>query len=236
MVKFLKQEAKTKKKDQACRIILVEKTDRLYRNFKDYVILDVDELDLEVHLVTENEILTKDADSYKKLIHGLRVLMAKQYIDNLKEEVTKGQHEKAEQGIYPSYAPVGYMNVKCGDKHFIQPDPVRSPLVIKLFEWYVTGQYSLLELARKAHEEGLEYRKTGNKIYKSAIHKMLQNPIYYGDFIWITIRGTIRTFNCNSFQIFRTENCTYSSSPCISKSIRSCTSNLYLIFSCRSNR
>jgi len=32
-----------------CRILLVEKTDRLYRNFKDYV--TIDDLDLQIHFV-----------------------------------------------------------------------------------------------------------------------------------------------------------------------------------------
>src|SRR5690348_7954189 len=36
-------------------VVLVEKTDRLYRNLKDYVTMD--ELDVEIHMVKENEIL-----------------------------------------------------------------------------------------------------------------------------------------------------------------------------------
>ena len=42
-----------------CRIVLVEKTDRLYRNFRDYVTLD--DLGVEIHLVKEGEILGKDS-------------------------------------------------------------------------------------------------------------------------------------------------------------------------------
>ena len=34
-----------------CRDLLVEKTDRLYRNFKDYVDLDPEELGLTIHFV-----------------------------------------------------------------------------------------------------------------------------------------------------------------------------------------
>ena len=56
------------------KIVLVEKTDRLYRNFKDYVILE--EYDLEVHLVKENQVLSKDSRSNEKFIHGIKVLMA----------------------------------------------------------------------------------------------------------------------------------------------------------------
>ena len=38
--------------------------------------------------------------------------MARNYIDNLREEVKKGMREKAEQGIYPSRPPLGYRNNK----------------------------------------------------------------------------------------------------------------------------
>src|SRR3954454_5913781 len=40
------------KRSLACRVLLVKKTDRLYRNLKDWVTLD--EIDLEIHLVKEN--------------------------------------------------------------------------------------------------------------------------------------------------------------------------------------
>ena len=83
------------------RTILVEKTDRLYRNLKDWVTLD--ELDLEIHFVKENVVLSTDSRSSEKFMHGIKVLMAKNYIDNLSEETRKGMTEKAEQGIWPSY-------------------------------------------------------------------------------------------------------------------------------------
>lgn len=100
MVEFLKE---NKKIDT----ILVEKTDRLYRNFKDYVIID--ELGVTVFLVKENEKLGKDASSHQKFMHGIKVLMAKNYCDNLSEEVKKGYKQKAESGLYPcSTPPLGY--------------------------------------------------------------------------------------------------------------------------------
>jgi site-specific DNA recombinase len=109
MVDFFKRQAKSKTSEQACRIVLVEKTDRLYRNLKDWVTLD--DLDLEIHFVKENVILSRDSRSSEKFIHGIKVLMAKNYIDNLSEETKKGMLEKAEQGVYPSAAPLGYRNV-----------------------------------------------------------------------------------------------------------------------------
>ena len=72
------------RKHPRVRIILVEKTDRLYRNLKDWVMLD--DLDFEIHLVKEGAVLSRDSRSSEKFMHGIKVLMAKNYIDNLSEE------------------------------------------------------------------------------------------------------------------------------------------------------
>src|SRR6266436_1342687 len=45
------------KRNRSCRTLVVEKTDRLYRNFKDAVILE--DLDIEIHLVKENQVISK---------------------------------------------------------------------------------------------------------------------------------------------------------------------------------
>src|SRR4051794_26079475 len=66
------------------RVMLVEKTDRLYRNLKDWVTLD--ELDVEVHFPKEGVVLSRESRSSEKFMHGIKVLMAKNYIDNLSEE------------------------------------------------------------------------------------------------------------------------------------------------------
>src|SRR3954470_15001329 len=117
------------KKHQAeCRTILVEKTDRLYRNITDYA--TIDELDLEVHFVKENEIISRLSRSNEQFVHGIKVLMARNYSQNLGEETVKGMEEKARAGMYPSYAPIGYCNADgpCG-KRVIIPDPDAAPMV-----------------------------------------------------------------------------------------------------------
>src|SRR3982751_1008229 len=47
------------RKQRGRLLLLVEKTDRLYRNLRDWVTLD--ELDLEIHLVKENVVLSPDS-------------------------------------------------------------------------------------------------------------------------------------------------------------------------------
>src|ERR1700685_609457 len=117
------------------RVMLVEKTDRLYRNLKDWV--TIDELDVEMHFPKEGVVLSRESRSSEKFMHGIKVLMAKNYIDNLSEEARKGMQEKAEQGIWPTLAPLGYRNVVGTDgKKVIEPDLALSPILARLFEWY----------------------------------------------------------------------------------------------------
>ena len=82
------------------RIILVEKTDRLYRNPQGLG---------DPRRTRSGDSLRQGGASssppipvpLKSSMHGIKVLMAKNYIDNLSEETRKGMMEKAEQGIWP---------------------------------------------------------------------------------------------------------------------------------------
>jgi site-specific DNA recombinase len=174
MVAFLRDCAESRP------VLLVEKTDRLYRNIKDWV--TVADLDVEVHLVKEGVVLSEHSRSSEKFMHGIRVLMAKNYIDNLSEEVRKGMREKAEQGHWPTVAHIGYVNNS--ETHRIDVDPVRGPLVAKLFDWYAQGDVSLKEVTRLADEAGLTHPRAHRRLAKSEVHRILRNPIYAGDFLW----------------------------------------------------
>ena len=173
MIRYIKEQSEVK-------AILVEKTDRLYRNFRDYVI--VDELDVEVHLVKENEILSKDSKSHQKFIHGIKVLMAKNYIDNLSEEVKKGMAEKVSRGGYPHKAPVGYRNDIIN--HIIVADPEKASYVRKIYEMYSTGENSLADIRRWCISKGFRSGWGTAPISKSKIELILKNPFYTGMFRW----------------------------------------------------
>ena len=175
------------KRQPTCRAILVEKTDRLYRNLRDWVTLD--ELGAEVHLVKEGVVLSEESVSSEKFVHGIKVLVAKNFIDNLSEETRKGMLEKARQGLWPSRAPVGYLNASRGDgKRIIVPDPELGPVVARVFGWYASGRYGLTELTARAEEAGLVYRQSRKPMLRAQVHLMLRNPIYMGDFDWLSVR------------------------------------------------
>jgi site-specific DNA recombinase len=183
MVEFFKKQGKAKGSENNCRILLVEKTDRLYRNLKDWVTLD--DLDLEIHFVKENVVLACDSRSSEKFMHGIKVLLAKNYIDNLSEEASKGMLEKAEQGLWPSCSPLGYRNIiGPNGRKTIEPDPDVAPIVARLFEWYATGNYSLEDITAMAQTAGLVSRRSKSPLPRGTIHKILRNRIYMGDFAW----------------------------------------------------
>ena len=99
---------------RSCRVLLVEKTDRISRNFHDAV--TIEDLDIIVHLVEEGQILSKDSKSQAVLVYGFNLVMARHYSNNLREEVKKGMREKAAQGIFPGDAPFGYRNNKASER------------------------------------------------------------------------------------------------------------------------
>lgn len=162
--------------------ILAEKTDRVYRNLKDYLTLD-EFKHLEVHLVKEGMVISENASSHVKFIHGIKVLMAKNYIDNLSEEVKKGKNKKAQLGYYPQQAPVGYMNVEGPDKkRIIVPDPDKSKFIKRLFELYSSGVYSVMELRKKLYKEGFNHK--GKAYSRTKLLFILHDCFYIGKFIY----------------------------------------------------
>ena len=165
---------------------MVEKTDRLYRNFKDAV--TIEDLDIEVHFVKEGQTLSRDSKSQVKLMHDIRLAIARNYSENLREEVKKGMCEKAEQGTYPGRAPFGYLNNK-GTRE-IEIHPEKSALAVQAFELFASGKYSLMGLSKEIK------RVWGTRISKTNLHKMFMNPFYIGQFKWggCTYKGTQPVF------------------------------------------
>jgi site-specific DNA recombinase len=161
-------------RNPVCRVLIVEKTDRLYRNFRDCVTLE--EMDVEIHLPKEGQIISKDAKSQAKLVHGIQVVIARNYIENLKEEVKKGMREKAEQGIYPSRPPLGYQNNKL--EHTIEVDPCKAPIARRMFELYASGRHSLTSLRKAIQDE------FGINLAKGYLDRLLKNPFYRGQSWW----------------------------------------------------
>jgi DNA invertase Pin-like site-specific DNA recombinase len=180
MVGLLKKEAR--KTGARINGILTEKTDRLVRNHRDKELL----LDLGVtlFLTKENLVVNKDSMSQDLYMFDSMVSSAVRYSRNLGEEASKGMQEKAEEGWYPSRAPIGYKNVvRADEKRVIEIDRQYGPVVIELFEQYATGRHSLKTLVSHVNE----YMKNAGlkrKLQKSTVSEILDNPFYCGTYFW----------------------------------------------------
>ena len=102
---------------------------------------------------------------------------SKYYVDSLRENVTRGMRQKVRNGVWPSKAPLGYLNNP--KTRGIDVDTERAPKVKKIFELYATGNYNLRELAEWCKRVNLK-SNLGRGIAISQIHKILQNVFYIG--------------------------------------------------------
>jgi hypothetical protein len=90
-------------------------------------------------------------------------------------------------------APIGYLNVadpndQEGRQRTVVVDPIRAPLVRTAFEFYNTGEYSIISLLAEMTKRGLRNKSTSRKpnavLTKHAVERMLKNTFYYGEFQW----------------------------------------------------
>jgi site-specific DNA recombinase len=168
--------------DGLASIIIVEKTDRLTRNLRDQVTIDdlINDKNVEVHLVKDSEILSKNSTSHVKFMHGIRVQVAKFYIDNLSEEVKKGQKAKAESGWRPFRPPYGYR----GHNKEVVVVPEKARFVLRLFELYATGKHTFQSIPKTLRAEGYVFNPSQPTIPKSTVELILKNPFYRGFYMY----------------------------------------------------
>ena len=172
------------KKHREIGHIIFDIEDRMTRNYRDK--LDIDELvfsgfGVTVHFARTNSIYAQDASPEKKFALNIGVAVSAKLSDDISRKTAMGMREKAEQGIYPACAPIGYLNNPRTRR--IDIDPVRARYIHKIFEMAASGSYSLEMIADKLYADGFR-NKQGKKVVKATIHKILKNTIYYGPFKW----------------------------------------------------
>ena len=168
--------------DNKIKHLVIEKVDRHVRNLHDAVEthdwLMADE-ERHVHFVKDSLILHKNSRSQEWLNWGIRVVMAKNYIDNLREEAMKGWAEKLAQGWLPAVPPPGYMTITEAGKRIHVPDPIASKLMLKSFKFYLKPGESLDSTIQYMARLGIVSRQ-GKPYSKSHLQRILINPFYIG--------------------------------------------------------
>src|SRR3989338_6316787 len=123
-----------------------------------------------------------DSTPQGKFMLNIAFGQSKYYVDNLSENVRRGQRQKCRRGEWPTKAPLGYLNNPT-DKRRVNIDPIKVPLVKKAFELYSTGDYTLKALAKYLKDASLRNSK-GNVLAKTCVQNMLKKHFYYGTFYY----------------------------------------------------
>lgn len=110
--------------------------------------------------------------------------MANQFIQDLRVNTSRGMERKAERGWFPSKAPLGYTHnrdkVK-GDKEILI-DEERFPIVRKLFDLMLTGNYNPSQIHKIAVNEFKLTTSRKGRFSESHIYNLFTNSFYYGEF------------------------------------------------------
>ena len=159
--------------------VLFEKVDRMTRNFKDLILIYdlMDNSDVKVHVIKNSLILDKKSKSQDKFQLDIHVVLARNYINNLSEEVKKGMRQKKLQGGWPHLAPYGYDN-KDSTVVLKEQEAAKVKMMFKMALGGSTLGVILAEMKKSSER----------KWHKSLIHRILTNPFYSG---YVAITGEV---------------------------------------------
>lgn len=111
------------------------------------------------------------------------------YSKDLSDNVKRALKRKAEKGIRPGIAPIGYMNTpyKLKGEREIIPDPDRFKLTRKWWDLMLTGNYSVEASLNIIAKEGLTDH-LGHKPHVKLGNRMFRNIFYTGSFDYGGVR------------------------------------------------
>ncbi len=102
---------------------------------------------------------------------------SKYYSDNLGENTRRGMRQKLRRGEWLTKAPFGYTNNP--KTRNIEPDAVKAKIIVRAFDEYATGKYTLVSMAQFLQDLGIT-TKAGTQLGKASIKRILTNRAYLG--------------------------------------------------------
>ncbi len=133
------------------------------------------------------------ADAMETVSDAFNELQVRQNGEDIKQKL----RHKAMNGGTISRAKLGYLNIRAEHEgrlfNSIGLDDKRAPLVLKAFELYSSGDYSIDRLEATMADLGLTTRPSGRwpqeqPVSDSKLHRMLSDPYYAG---WVVVDGQL---------------------------------------------
>ena len=112
-----------------------------------------------------------------KFMLSIAFSQSKYYVDNLSENVKRGNRQKLRRGEWPSKAPLGYVNEP--KLRTIVVNPETSGSIKRAFRIFADGNKSFTEIANYLYKFGI-VAKNRKAIKVDQIKKMLTNKFYVG--------------------------------------------------------
>ena len=167
------------KEHKDIQAIITFRVDRITRNYRDAVIVDDLRIEngKEIHFVDDRLVLTPNSKGRDIQEWDLKVFIAKQHINRVKDDASNVRQSKAEKGELSGPAPFGYINtIKDNNPKlkWVAPKEPEATIVKKMFEWYGTGVYSMDGLRAKVKEQ------FNRNIHKGKVDTILKRKFYYG--------------------------------------------------------
>lgn len=103
--------------------------------------------------------------------------------DNKSLNVKRGLKTRAEMGMLPGWAPIGYLNDTRNDhKCEYLLDPIRAPIVKMIFEKVARDRWSGLKIYHWLKNDLKFKTRSGKNLNISTLYLVLKNPFYCGVF------------------------------------------------------
>lgn len=159
--------------------LIAWKVDRLGRDSRDFAntLYELREAGVKTEYVGET---MPEDEGERRFIEGMYALIAEQFIFNHKKNVIRGLEYNAERCLFNGgKPPYGYVGT-AGKP--LEIDPVRGPIVQKIFREYADGKKSS-EIVQELNEAGVR-SSHGKPLQVSFITHVLSNTAYLGIYKW----------------------------------------------------
>ncbi len=163
-------------------VVCFDKVDRLSRNVFDIRVAKLYEKalrdEVELHFPSDGQVINSKISAVEKFQFGISLGLAKYFSDAISDNVKRAQEQMLRSGQWIGKAPYGYTNITLeNEKKDIVLDEFESKIVVKMFEWYSTGAYSIRLIREKLKTD---YSLNFSNSYVDFI---LKQPFYYGEML-----------------------------------------------------
>ena len=102
---------------------------------------------------------------------------SKYYVDNLSENVKRGNRQKLRRGDWPNKAPFGYLNDRATKTIYV--DEERAGYVRQAFKQFATGGYTYVDIRDFFTNHSIR-NPSGTVLHLDKVKRILTDPFFYG--------------------------------------------------------